>query len=368
MTAQKFARCFLVLTLLTSVGNVVTDAAGIPSHPHGPDWIAWEQDGDEGVGRADHDHTKPQASENGDTAHNHYRNQDFGGWDDFTQRWSSYGVWIDRTGFIDQTAPFDTNMATTILPHGWINADLKPRFKFVDGAVNAEKWGVSATAQSAKPLIESAFSEWSKIKAEESPVLFGGTGKKLKTGFGFDSTLGANFEISVLWKDIDDNSGGGVSGGFSAGDHTSANPFTLTFDSSYNWDFTANAAASDTTKWHFLSVALHEVGHLSFLEHQSDNDGGFADLMDPSVGEPVSVLDADGSWRYDSYVDVPNSEADYFSGVKLTTNGRATTSVAIQDFDSPDGIKSLYSIPIPEPAALLLVSMGGMLGVMFKRR
>ena len=351
---KRFACVAGVLLFAVLARSDAAIAAGIPLHAHGPDWVAWEADS-QGVNTVLHQHDSAQ--EEGDTAHNHYLDKGFGGWDDFGEQFSAFGVWIDRTAYVevddgDLPGAADEPLSRQFpqAPHGWISSNLKPRYKFIDGATDAEKWETDPKAKVAKPLIEDAFDLWSGIQAHESPV----TDQTLQTGFGFQHTAGNEFEIEVKWKDFDDASGGGrVLTRGDDGTHNSANTLKIEFDNSFDWDFGDDGFVSDPDKWHFLSVALHEVGHLGLLEHQND-----ADLMDPPVGRPLDVALGSTSHRFDDLVNNPG-ENDFFSGTLFTRDvGGLIAKSFIEDNESIDGIKSLYSIAIPEPSTFVICVVG----------
>jgi hypothetical protein len=337
-------------------------AGAIPVHPHGPEWTSSERDGDKGVGRVDHRHPAPAGSENGDSAHQHYiapaPNTPFPGpaGGAGTQPFNVFGAWLERRAYIDVDAPFtdDGEYNASRVGHSFIEWTERPRYRFVDADM----------PQAARKRVAEAFRLWGGIRAHESPV----TGKTLRTGIGFEQTAGNNFEIEVRWRDIADNANGGCvhvrdatpCGSLLAADDGFQNRVFVEFDSTtaagvdFDWDFTAAAALSDLGKFHFLSVALHELGHLMFLLHSPTRD---TDLMNPPVGLPLGANVGDTSYRWDSYLNNPG-ENDSFQGLRFTRLADGIGNANVADRDSPDGIKSLYSIPIPQPATLPLVGLG----------
>jgi hypothetical protein len=323
--------------------------AQIPVHYHGTGFTSWERDGDIGAGPVAHDHTTGITGEEGDTAHQHYMAESFHGGANGAVPFSFYGAWLDRTATVETTASFDTNATYTAshVGHGWINPLTRPRYRF-DGAA----WTTDATAMAAKAVIQAAFGNYGLIHADYSLA----TGVGMQTGFGFSFTTGGTSEILVQWNNFAAASGCG-STTVPDGTHTSASPVLLEFDSNARCDYDMNigAAASDLSKWHLYSVALHEIGHLTFQEHVAGRD---THIMAPSVGAPLGANVGDLSYRWDSLIDNPG-ENDYFQGTRYTRNnlGGADT-LTIQDIDIVRGVKSMYSIPVPEPGSIMLIGIG----------
>jgi hypothetical protein len=314
-------------------------AKGIPVHAHGPTTTSWESDGDKGVGIVRHHHPGIPPSENGNSAHQHYMNTGFGGGKRPVSPFSAFGAWIDQTPYIDPTFPFGKQLEyqQAHIAHGWIG--IQPRYRF-----SGDNWNANAKTRRAKRRIEQAFGLWSQIQAHKSPE----TNSPLKTGFGFRPALeGEDAEILLKWRNISDDNGGGVA-------VVNSNPLVIMFDKSYLWDFRVNGKLSDPNKWHFFSVAMHEIGRVAFLGNQKD-----VDLMTPPVGEPIYKtpgLDQGlpGSYRWDKLVDNPG-EDDYFGGWHGSWDDSLQQYVyrRIKDPDSVDAVKSLYSIPVPGPLPLL---------------
>ncbi len=303
-----------------------------------------------------HKHPAPGASENGDSAHQHYYRPTnavdvpFLGPNNGEEPWTAPGVWINRKLF--NTAPDppydDTEYAANRVAHSYISSDQCPRYKFVDAGT---------MPNDAESRVTDAFDLWAGIEADKSPT----TGKELDTGICFESTTGNDFEIKIEWTDLspDANFNGGAFFTTATGLH---NQVTLKFDSttdantSFPWDFTLDALTSDLDEYHFMSVALHELGHVVRLRHSPDQDD---DLMQPPVGLPLENAVGDFSYRWSAYTNTAHSENDFFTGRRFRRDvagaAGAVSNIVIQDHESPDGIKSLYSIPIvPEPSTALL--------------
>ncbi len=325
---------FVVLFLLWAV-----TASPIPPHNHGEGWTSWENDP---VGAfEEHNHTWVE-SEAGDTCHQHYITHDFNGSGNHTEDFSAYGAWDDETGYVDLTDPFCERYPTDHVPHGFIEEGYEPDYYFKGD------WS-DTTAVKARALIDQAFYQWSRIHADMSPV----TGKPLRTGIGFEPTDNENVaEIIVEWRPFQtDCNGGEVT--VTDGTHTAANPANLSFDSSKTFEFEVGGAAQPG-RWDFFSVALHEVGHLVFLEHHNDED-----LMAPPVGEPLDYDCPDPvpdgfRWHWTGLQENPG-ENDYFRGWRFSDDG---TAIQITDKDSVDGAKSLYSIPTGGPSSVETMSWG----------
>ena len=102
-------------------------------------------------------------------------------------------------------------------------------------------------------------------------------------------------DIDVYWE----NQNGVNNGGFFNEATTD-----LHFDLSMDWDYSLSPAGVDDSKWHLLTVALHEVGHSVGLEHQLDWGD---DVMAPPVGGPGSA----GSRSVWYYVDDDSAHGVY---------------------------------------------------------
>lgn len=334
-----------VFALFSLCLTVSAAQAQIPVHPHGPGFTTWERDGNIGAGISVHGHPAP-AGESGDEAHQHYSADDLGGFGDETGPFSFFGAWRDRTGLVQAGSDFTSQpfYNANRVGHSFINPNMQPRWRF-DGA----NWGTDANAMAAAPLIQTAFGLWSNISAEVSPV----SGASLLTGFGFSFTTGNVSEIVVRWADIPDASGGGrVLTRATSGEHTSANPVVLELDSSFLWDFNQNPGVSDLDRWHLFSVALHEVGHVAFMEHVP---GQSNHLMAPPVGAPLDAPFGSESYRWGGFTDNPG-ENDFWTGTLFTRLGPGIATTAITDSDSVVGIKAMYSVTVaPEPGTIFLL-------------
>ncbi len=338
-------------------------AQALPMHPHGDPWTAFERDGDRGGPvTAVHGHPAPGASEAGDESHQHYVAKEFKGGDRGSyEPWGVYGAWDNRSAFVDGDVPFTDKPEYTAnkIGHGFIEevAGKMPRYKF-DFAAGTD----AATKTSVTNGVTGAFDLWGGIKADVSPA----TAKPLVTGIGFEKVDTGASEIVVHWSDIDDGSGGGFVEGLAEGTYNSADPVDVFFDSSFAWDFVIDDALSDLAKWHFFSVALHEVGHLLFLLHSLAQD---IDLMTPTVGAPLAAAVNSLSYRWSGYVEAANEVDDRFFGTKYTRLADGgNTPTAIADRESVEAVKSLYSIPLPSPTTLSIFAFGLAVAAVLRRR
>lgn len=129
--------------------------------------------------------------------------------------------------------------------------------------------GLDAPPAVAQAVIVNAFGQWAALMTGE---------RKLTYGIGFSGvvaiTADAGSEISVLWKAIADN---GVTTPMGA-------RMEIKFNSGTNWNYGA-AAGVGAAQRHFLSTALHEIGHAIGLDHTDQGKGaaaGASGLMRPA--------------------------------------------------------------------------------------
>ena len=214
-------------------------------HTHNNQKVLWESDG----------------SRDGSSPHNHMFARNFGGDQNVREPYSADGCWdngVWRNTEIFQNPTFD---------QGHCYVDLLNPLNIVtynfDNAIPA----------SAKSRVRDAFDRWSALGTFSTTIVEHGIqGNAVGIQFVELSLPGA--DINVLWQNIGDGMGGGAWSDLTA---------QLIFDSSYSWDYTSSPGAADNAKYHFLSVALHEVGHAVGLEHQLDFRD---DVMAPPVGGP----------------------------------------------------------------------------------
>jgi len=262
MNTPKLRSAFPLLFM--GVVFVHPHANAIPLHAHGDPWTSFERDGDRGGAvTLVHAHPSPGGHEAGDESHQHFDTVPIpgpapaGG----IQPWAAFGVWDNRRAFVDGDVPFTDKAEYTAnrVSHGYIEeaAWTMPRYTFDDNVPN-----------NAIDMITIAFDLWGGIEARRSPT----TGKKLDTGIGFvhEGDNKKAHEMRVHWINDNGNSGGGFVEGLAEGTYGAADVIDVSFDNSLMWDFTL--AGLDLTSWHFLSVALHEIGHMMFLEHSPTRD------------------------------------------------------------------------------------------------
>jgi hypothetical protein len=308
------------------LGLSAAPAHAIPIHKHGVGWTSAESDGDVGVLES-HNHSGV-ASEAGNSPHQHYNGDlDVGGWND-TQgdTWSTFGAWDDETFYLDTSDPFDGPYAPVW--HGFIS-ELAPNT--IDDRTMMGKddhipdyFFKGVWDNDAKGEVGDAFDAWSALAAGVSPT----TNKLLITGLEFEETLvEANAEILLLWPDIAQL---GLTNWANVGANTEGD-VTVSFDSSPGmggWHFGSEATTPDD-EFHFLSTALHEVGHVVGLDEQDDDDDVMIRARDAGKNDPGA--------------------------------GKGPAFDAL-DVDSKTAGYALYSIAVPEPSALSLLG-AGLLGI-----
>lgn len=242
---DRFLPAVALATLVALLPTRSADA--FPSRTEHPDDAAsihWEKDG----------------TQDGSSAHNHNHNRSFGSWNSWSREpYTSSGCWDNRTFRYDRMGTFDEGHCFIDEAGG---SDNLPKFFFSGSGWPAE----------AQDRIRDAFAAWGAIDSDDDQLL---------TGIAFEEAASAAAaDIEIFWE----NQNGAHGGGFWAW-----NTQELHFDNSLSWYFQADPMEGQpggiqNGEWHFLSVALHEVGHSIGLEHQED-----LDLMDPTVGQPPEV-------------------------------------------------------------------------------
>ena len=261
-------------------------ALAIPSqtpHTNNAQTIQWE---DDGTKNGLPDDCVPGRAAGTSGAHNHRSAHSFRGFLDGGEPYTASKVWDDRFYMVDQQGLFQCG-------HGFIqetDANRRPRYIFSD---DAGVWD-----NNAKDVVTEAFQRYNEVISDQPA---------LKVGIEFTHVASGPAEIKLLWKN---------EGGANCGGEWDPGTKTQTFDSSLNWSFALDPAGIPNDKWHFYSVALHEIGHIVALGHQDDN----GDLMKPSVGVPIGGFPGC----------VPNA-TPFYQGL---------------DADTKDGVRDLYSIPV----------------------
>ncbi len=271
--------CFA--TLLCMAAESVAHPVTVP-HSHSTTSIEWELD----------------SVEDGNSAHNHMMSRSFGGNGNMREPYSADGCW-------DQSTWRTSNASVFAQGHCYVDSGL-----FQSDVVTYYIIGLPSAAED---RVRDAFDEWNSIATPFSNfVQHGKNGNTI--GLVFEEVSSPPANITVLWQDINDLAGGGAwSDTFN----------TLEFDSSYDWDYANSPSTVDNSKSHFLSVALHEVGHAVGLVHQLDIG---QDVMAPPVGLPGAA---------------------------------GTRNLWFEvDADSIRGVAELYGIPQPPPPPPASISWG----------
>lgn len=236
-----------------------------------------------------------------------------------------YSVWVNETYRV-----FDGSgggAAEEFFSHGFIIEDKKnmPEYQFLGD--NTTLFDVAGNAFDAKPGVRTAFGTWSGL-TEDDPHL------NLGLEFREFANDGDAAEIKVSFVDY-------INGAVAAW-----NPGALTLQfrryddaaktTKHKWYIGANAAgiANDAAVDDYLTVALHEVGHVVGLDHQNDTD----DIMTTLAGRGDKV-----------------KAGEVFR--KLSG-------------DDILGARDLYSIPaVPEPEIWVMIAAGlGLVSFATRRR
>jgi len=224
----------LALLVLLFLAGPTSGHPTLNPHTHDDTTVKWEKDHAEGTGDKD-----------GDTAHNHVADRNFGGFFQLTrQPYSAVGCWDNFNHRDDRDGDFDEG-------HCFINED--DDAKIVRYRIN------SSVPEEARPLIRDAFAAWSAIPPAPGQSM------------GLEFVEGAPADLNVVWESET-----------TAGVWIAATK-TLRFDNdpNRNWSWEKDPSGIADNKWHFYSVVLHEVGHVVGLDHQLDTD----DLMHAGSGQ-----------------------------------------------------------------------------------
>ena len=240
-------------------------------------------------------------------------------WGTIEGRYDGYAVWSNEN--FNFPEPHDT---TSHGSHGFIEENPAPAPDFFF----AGDWTFGNGAK-AKSLISQAFGVWSAIESDKPNLI---------TGILFSEiTIDFLAEIRVYWATAAEFPGLATTIAFfdPYHPHGTGNDtyYDIVFKRDNDWyfdgdnaGFLASGKADD-----FYTVALHETGHIIGLDHQSDLD----DILETMAGSRNSVL-AGGAFR-------------------------------MLSVDDLNGERDLYSVPIPEPATLVLLGLGG-LALLHRRR
>jgi len=270
-----------VLFLIFSATSVFAIPTHCPGHQHDAATVHWEADGGlpggwglPAPGGGCHNHRDTcnfnALSEEGgynpveDPAHPTWYHQVI------IEDYEPYAVWDCRAVREDDDADFDAG-------HGFINefpalgggpAEI-PRYRFhVDAAGNDPDPTGGPWPAAAQTAIRNAFSQWSAIASDRLNHVVGLEFREVARD--------AEAEIVIHWHNIDalgltDLNPGGLS--------------TVTFDSDPGdpapaepWFYGA-AAATPAGQFHFLTIALHETGHVVGLDDQGDHAANDDDNM-----------------------------------------------------------------------------------------
>lgn len=267
----------VVTAILTSISAVAMSHPSVSGneHPHNATTVKWEQDG----------------NKDGSSPHNHYDPLPYPGVDTYIQP-ATFGACWDNSNVRVDSIPPSFDKAHCFVNEAAINGT--PGYYF-SGSWNS----------SAKQRVRDAFETFNAILLLSSGY---------QMGMGFTEVSSSSLAEIIVTYDSCPNC---VNGGTVLFNQFGPQQF-LKFDSDLNWSFQQSKSGIPTDKWHFFSVALHEIGHVAGLDHQPAGD--LNDIMNSPTGNVV--------------------------GAPLSQNGRHFDEI---DNDSVIGLARLYTQPIPAP-------------------
>ncbi len=297
----------LSLTADTSVASGIFDYPGVPAHSGHISWSAPEAIGgpphfhQHHLHKTMHQVTPPDALPGHDVAH------ELSGTRTNEPDYDPYSVWVNETYMV-----FDGSAGGAkqeFFSHGFIieSNQPTPEFRFVGDAATFSLFGADGmTAFDPRPFVRDGFKTWSDINVDDP---------HLRMGLAFREFAddGDAAEIAVSFVDF-------ISGAVA---EWTPGAKTLKFrryadalkTKPMKWftgavgDFPGRASDRDD----LIDVALHEIGHIVGLDHTPYTD----DIMTAGTHPNLRVLSGDDIL----------------------------------------GARDLYSIPVPEPSALVLFGM-----------
>lgn len=285
------------------------------AHTHDNSTVMWEADG----------------VKDGTAAHNHLLPSFYNGAETLTGPFSAGACWDNEESRIDAAdATFDKG-------HCFVNQGVlggTPFYYFDSGFPS-----------SAADRVVDAFEEWNDLNILSTSLAMG-------LGFG-ESQSSSGAKIIVSWEDLPAIAHGGEVT-FSSSSAT----VTLKFDSSINWSFSKSKSGVGPNEWHFYSVALHEVGHVVGLAHQTDAD----DVMNGPVGLPIAqngrqfqYIDSDSELGAEALYSQPPGQPSLSNACSITLefggcpNGNTPTFLAtVLDTSGMGGVSMIdidYQLP-----------------------
>lgn len=268
---MKRSLAFLMLSLLLTFSIAKLSIAQMQTppvlaHPHNSSNVKWELDG----------------SKNGDSAHNHMKARGFGGYqDELNFPYSSYACWNNHDYNWRLFAPFNGGhcFVDSIDPQNTVT------FSFQGSGWTSAK----------KNVVRTAFDEWNSLATFFSQISPHGVNGN-RVGIEFVET--GSGDIKIEWKNL---SYVPPPGTFPLGQFA-IDTQIMRFNSNSNidWDTSTTQSGEDDSRFHLLTVALHEVGHAVGLEHQLDS----GDLM---LGAGIANPASDP--RRDTHFSVDNDSA-----------------------------------------------------------